>query len=60
MSYLARNKALEGSKCYSSQSNKTREDSSSFCCSCKSSKEDMQSQISLLKDKAHQSFMQVL
>ena len=60
MSALDREKLVENSKSYSNLSCKTNEDSHVACGSCKTSKEDMQAQIAQLKDKSHQSFMQVL
>jgi hypothetical protein len=60
MSYFGREKAFEGSKSYSTKSFKTLEDSSLPCPHCKFSKEETEVQILQLKDKAHQSFMQVL
>ena len=55
-----REKISETSKTYSSKSYKTIEDSQLCCHNCKSSKEELETQITQLKDKAHQSFMQVL
>jgi len=60
MSSLGREKQVNNSKSYSNRSFKTNEDSRVICNACKTSKEDMQIQIVQLKDKAHQSFMQVL
>jgi hypothetical protein len=57
---MGREKAVNSSKTYSSRSFKTNEDSSVLCPYCKSSQEDLKGQISQLKEKAHQSFMQVL
>lgn len=57
---MGRDKAVNSSKTYSNRSFKTSEDSNFMCPTCRTSQEDLKIQISQLKEKAHQSFMQVL